>query len=309
MPNSALIYRVGAIKRISHVITAETAFTVSAVTIAIYDSAGTATVPTTAGSVDNGSADTEHEIYYLWTPATAGDYTYLLLYTIGAQKLEAWGAVTVLPAASKYDRYAARINRALAEAEIGDAQAELSYRQLMDAAQVAVRMYSADRPRRRQVSIALTAAQWEYPLSGVTGWESQFSELVSLEPDVDATVQAQYFLTPQEWYVDEDRATPVWGFVNRSPSSGETARLTYTTLHTLSHTEDTLPSRDWEAVCLYAAGVAAETALASKAARTGEPETAGGIVSRRDQAQRWSSQADRLKKAAVKQWRRQEWYL
>jgi hypothetical protein len=309
MPNDALTYRIGETKRIGHRVDSDTEFIVSAAVISIYDAAGVAVESGATAAVDNPDEALFHEVYYLWTPDTAGDYTYQLVYTVGAQDIALTGLITVLPAVSKYDAYIHRIGRALAESEIGDAQAELACRDLMDAVSVAVRAYSDARPRRRQVSIALTASQWEYPLSGITGWETEFSSIVSLEPDVDATIQTQYFLAEADWYVDEERATPVWGFRNRVPSAGETARITYTAPHSLTHTTTTLPTRDFEAICLYAAGVAAETALASLAARTEAPEQGAELVSRRDQTARWQSQAKALKAAGRKLWARQEFYL
>lgn len=310
MPSDTLTFRLGETKRIAHQIAADEAFAVGNVSITVWDSAGTEAVAAgTAGGKSSAATGTEHEVYYLWTPATAGDFTYRLLYTVDTETKAITGAVTVLPATSKFDPYAQRISRALSESEIGDAQAELSFRDLMDAVNSAVREYSNSNPRRVQVSISLTAAQWEYPLSGLTSWVNEFSEIVSLEPDVDPTIQSQFFLKDSEWYVDEVRATPVWGFVNRSPSTGETARITYKAVHSVSHTLTTLPSKDFEGIALFAAGVAAETALASLAARTEAPQQGAEIISRRDQTARWQSQAKALKALGKRLWSRQEFYL
>lgn len=307
MPNDVFSYRLGESKRLAQTVRAEAEFVVSAVSISIYDGEGEAVIEGDAGQVDSEAAAISHEIFYLWTPAEAGDYTYQLAYTVGAQTIALAGSVTVLPVVSKFDAYLQRVARALAESEIAEAQEQLSSRDLMDAVLVAVREYSNARPLRVQTSISLTANQWEYPLSGLTAWEDGFSSIRSLEPDVDPTIQTQYFLAESDWYVDEERA--VWGFRSRVPGTDDTARITYITPHTLTHTTTSLPAKDFEALSLYAAGVAAETALASLAARTEAPEQGAGIVSRRDQTARWQAQAKALKAAGKRLWARQEFYL
>jgi hypothetical protein len=305
------VYRVGESKRLAHSVTSPdgTAFVVSAVVITLYPPTGTPI--TGAGTADPGTSAISQEVYYNWTPTVVGDYSYLLSYTVGAQTIDIRGAVSVLPAASLYETkgYFQRVLRALAEADVDEGQMDLAARDLMDALAVSVLAYSQKYPRLLQRDVSLDGATWEFPLAydvdagtGLPGWLDEYSAIQRIEPRVDATQQYRITLPLGQWEIDLRRG--VWRFLYYRGSSGDVARLDYTGLHTLSHTVDTLPAQAFEPICRYAAAHLCEGPKATRAAGTEAPEQGAGLVSRRDQTARFQAQADRLRKEALRLWKR-----
>lgn len=305
-----LLYRIGEAKRILHIVRHPegTAFAVTSVAVSIWNSAGTAVVTAGLGTAVPGTAAVEHDLYYLWTPGTADDYTYLLSYLVGSETKALWGSVAVLPTTSKYDKYVLAIQDLLQEHTSGEDSQLLSYRDLMRAADLTVRRYSQDRPRELRTTVTLTASDWTYLLSDLAtgqspaaGWVNDFSQIVRVNYPRDTTLQSRTFLGPLDAEVDERAGE--WRFVHASPSAGQTADVWWTTTHTLSHTIDTIPTVDFPSVCQWGTAEAL-LMLANAASHTDAPQQAAEFVSYRDKQQRYRQQAMDLKREAQAGWRK-----
>lgn len=291
--------------RLSFLVEAASAVTVNDVRAYIYDEAEAVVVDgALGGALGNGT--TQVEPYYDWSvPATAGDYKFSFEFLNGTLPQFEQGFVLVWPRTSKLDRYIERVKGWVQETEMGELQQALSLRDYRDALAAAVRDYSRKSPRLVQKDVSLTASQWEYDLSTLTAgaspaasWVNDFSRIVRIEPDVDSTLQSRYYEPLLQFSVDERRAK--WRFENRSPSSGDTARVDWETTHTLSHSVDTLPTLDFEPLCEYAAGVVLENPQAVQWLRTRNPQIAGDFVSFDNKSRDAVMLGARLKKEAMK---------
>lgn len=293
-----LVFRVGETRRIEHIISSDTAFSVSGTTCTIRDSAGTAVVTAGAGSQDSGSG-TEKRAWYVWatTGRTAGAYTYQISYTIGAETLFATGSLTLLPATSKLDSYVQRTVRYVAEAATSDDQQAVSEAGYREAVADAVRAFSLARPRRLQASVSMVANTFEYALP--SGWVNEFSTIQTLEYPVDDTLITKYYLDTDEYKVDEIRAK--WRFTEITPASGETARVQYTVPYTLTDSSDTLPTDRFESLCMYAAGLVLMQ-LSNRAAGTSEPQVGAQVAGYRSKQAEYRKQAEGWLKLATSQW-------
>lgn len=292
----ALIYRLGETKKIAHLVNADAAFTISTATVVIYDSAGSAVVTANA-SVDNGDPATEHEVFYVWNPSAAGDYTYLLKYTVGGQSLSIRGEVLVLPVTSKYDRYVRRVESWVQETAMGEEQQNLSYRAYMDSLDAAVVKFNQKHPRRLQDTVALSAGVFEYDLPA--DWDEDFSVVEEFEFPVNDATQSKCYLDAGDYLVDEVRGK--WRFTCNTPGAGESARLTYRARHQVTHTLDTLPAAHFEALCQYAAAQAL-LKLANKAVQTSARPIGADLVEYRTKQQEYLAQAKFLMKEAETAW-------
>lgn len=299
--------RVGEVRKIAHVLSRETDFAVTTPLISIYDSAGTVTaVSGAAGTVDNGNNADEHEISYLWTPSAAGDFRYQLTGVVGTETVACWGSIYVLPIVSKYDRWIQAVMGYVQEPGGGEEQQLLATRDYIRAIDAARQRYQRDWPRRRLNNAAgevLTTA-WEYALP--SDWVDGFSQILRFEYPVDSTVQSRPYLEPALYFVDALRSK--WAFRDTAPSAGQYARFTYTTEHSLSHTEDTLPAHHFHALALYAAGEAMEYA-ANEATRTDARSVAAEVANFRTKQQERRSQAGLMKRQAVEAWAEPRWGL
>jgi hypothetical protein len=323
MPDELLLYP-GDTRRLLHELTAGAAFTVTAVTAWVYDSAGVAVVAGEAGDTGAGEQGAT-EIWYAWTPEDPGDYTYLLAYEVGGETRSVGGSVLVWPRWSARAPYLDRIRSHVREVA-GDDASRLSLRDLRDALDAAVLAYSRTHPRRLSTDVALVAGQWEYNLSALAGshdpaaaWVNDLSALLTVNPDYDAALQAPVYAgaaahfgfgavtTPYQlapaFDVLVDEARGKFRFTRRRPGTGETARIEWTTAHTLNHDDDTLPAADQGAVAKWAAAEALER-LATQAAGTTETQADLGIVNRRDVTERYAAQARKLREQAEREWRR-----
>jgi len=302
VPIRGFLFRVGEIRALAHTITADEPFDIDSVSATIYTSAGTAIVSGAAGTITAVAAN-EYQISYLWDTSDGepGEYVYQLSYVVDGEELLVPGQVTLLPLVSQYDRYQHRVRGWLAEAKVTESQRQLDYLDLMQALDAAVSRYELDQPLRTQATVSLSSGVFEYDLP--SGWVNGLSQLESIEYPVDDTAQDRLYLEPHEWRVDELRGK--WRFVYHTPSAGETARLTYTGRHTLSHITDTLPARHFEALCQYAAGQALLT-LANKAAQTTGPGLAADTITYRTKQQEYLAQAKELLRRGEIGWGRLE---
>ncbi len=301
--NDDAIYRVGETKRVAYIARAKTGtFEVDAVTFELYEEGNSTALVTASGGVDNSDPAATHEIYYNYTPTSGqvGDRIAHLFATVGTQVLGTRWEVTVLPKTSKFDPWVREITDWIQQSEVSESAAMLSYRNLMQAAVAAVRVFDQHRPQRLLVTKALTASDWTYTIStDFTSWEDGFSRVEEIEYPVDATVQSRSLLRFDDVVFDVPRDE--WRFVNHTPSTGESAKIIYTARHSLSHTADTVPTNFRPAVACYAAGLALMMA-ANKAAGSEAGSAGADTVNFRSKQQEFSAQARALKEQGLKMW-------
>ncbi len=302
------IFRVGEVRKIAHVLSIDGSetFTAGTVRINIYDSAGTLVVTAGVGVANPVGAAAEVEIYYIWTPSTAGDYRYQFTAVIGSETLACRGEVYVFPVVSKYDRWIETVRGYIQEPGGGEEEQLLSTRDYVRAVDAARRRYQRDWPQRKLNNAAgeVMTTAWEYALPA--DWVDGFSQILELEYPVDATLQARPFLDPSAYYVDPLRLK--WSFRDTAPTAGEYTRFTYTTEHVLSHTADTLPSHHFDAIATWAAGEALEY-LANEATRTDARTVGAEIANFRTKQQERRAQAATMKAQAVQMWANPVWSL
>jgi hypothetical protein len=92
-----------------------------------------------------------------------------------------------------------------------------------------------------------------YPLTNLTSWEDDWSRIIRIDYDVGSRVsgdELQQFLKvdDKDWLFYRDSTTRYLFFPKMSPTSSITYRVTYTTFHTLSDAESTIPTRYEEAI-------------------------------------------------------------
>ena len=317
----------------------EVAVTLSSVLATIWNEAGTASPSAAAGSVDTTTENGPYA-FYLWTPATEGNYTGELKATVtatgyltGQTRVRTFNA-QVWPRTSLLRPFLDRA-RGLAADEarsLGEDAGKLSLRDYYESFLDALRAYSDANPRRVQSDVTLVGSQWEYALSTLAKvaagtapaaqWTPEFSEIRLVEPDVDATLQSQWFIGggadrlnqvagAQGVIVDPVQAK--FRFAWLSPSTGDTARVEWTSPHVCTHVASSLPAEPvtgravhFEALCRYTAGEALER-LTAKAAGTNEQQIEAQVVSYGTTFERLRRLAMDYKAQAVKAWTRRTW--
>jgi hypothetical protein len=302
--------------------------TVVSATVFTYTVAGSPTTPATGliavtlnvtgeavalNDDDNDDDATEWEIYYLWTPVVAGDYGIRMLWTAGEETRpsKTFDRALVWPVTSRLDRYIARVMDLVQETEQGDSQQRLSLRDYRNALKATAEGYSRWNPRQAYQDYTLTS-EWLYDLPAGTAllppapWKPGFSDMVKIEHPYDETVQGQTFLRLEDWSVDETLSQLR---INFSPTADNVLRARFTVPHVLTHRYDTLPSRDFEAICLHAAGWCLRWPLANQAAQTDDPHGQADVVSMRDQQQRRRQQGMEMMREAERRWRVITWAL
>lgn len=106
-----------------------------------------------------------------------------------------------------------------------------------------------------------------YALSGLTYWNDNFSNILSVEYPVDDTDETPEILDPSEWKVYERPAGKYLYFVSKKPKSTEEIRIKYTAYHTVSAGVDsTIEVHHEEAfqslcACLYCRNLSAAYSL------------------------------------------------
>jgi hypothetical protein len=296
------------------------AFTVTAVPVQIV-AQDDGTTTTASGTVDEAAApsdsDTSHVIAYRWTTSgatSAEDYSVFLGFTVsGVTKYERF-PVTVIPLYSKFDRWVDAVRSLVQENDAGEAAAGLSFRDYMEAVSEAVEDYSRDKPRKVTATETLSAGDWEYTLpaaaaSPITaGWINGFSRFTEFEYEVDDTLRTRPLYPDDGSAYEVHEGLGVYRFLLATPAAGETARLRYTTYHSLTHTADTLPADDFRAVARYAAGCAL-LRYAGLASHTDGPALMADTVGFSDRSSRYTGLAATLKKEGQRLWKRGRIYM
>jgi hypothetical protein len=173
----------------------------------------------------------------------------------------------------------------------------LSDAELDQALYFAARQFSQWSPRHRISE--LTADGTSYlALPGDYLWETSSVEWI--EYPVDRTPAS--FLVPGEDYILRRTASAQQvHFLRSSPSSGDTVRLAYTTLHTLDAATDTIPASLADAV-VYLAGAHLARALASYFNRNQDASLEADVINFQSRAETWlrlAAQWDRMARSLL----------
>lgn len=128
-------------------------------------------------------------------------------------------------------------------------------------------------------------------------WQEGFSQILSIEYPVDATSQSRSMLDRDEWELWYDVDNTKWQlrFLTAEPATGETARVEYTTIHSVSTTPtDTVLESHFTAVCLLGAAYCYES-LAARYTQTMDPTLAVDTVDYQSKGQQYTSLANKLR--------------
>ena len=151
----------------------------------------------------------------------------------------------------------------------------------------AVRFYSRIAPRTNGVrDYAGDNATYEFPLP--SDWDPQFSRVQSVEyPQGN---QDPDYLESNQWFIYDTPSGQVLR-LKTTPSSGETARVSYTRMHKISSQQNTVPERDNRALCYLAASLIARN-LESKYASHTEPSLGADVINYRTKQRQYADVAD-----------------
>ena len=291
--------RQGSVEAITTILAQSESFTPASATITVYDSADAVVLNNVAAAVAATSQGNEWEVFYVWDTSaiSSGFYRAHFKVVIGSwNKFLEPVYIHVLPASSKLHPYYREVLSILREHDSPDPP---SFTEVQSAIDRALPVYSMDHPRRVRTSLALTPNDWTYPLSSLAGWTGGFSDILALEPDVDATIQTRYFLRSTDYRIDLEAGEVQFLYIQ--PATGDTAYFTVRALQRLDHTTDDIPSRHFKPFCLYVAGEVMQT-LAAEAVQTAQPQLASGMVSFDLKYDRYTSLGPELKREGRRQW-------
>lgn len=94
---------------------------------------------------------------------------------------------------------------------------------------------------------------FDYAVSTLSAWVSEFSDIQEVEYPVDDTVRNVSILEPDDWTIYEKPSGKVLRLLSDKPSAAESMRITYTGRHTCDGTGCTVAPADEEAVQSLAA--------------------------------------------------------
>lgn len=131
--------------------------------------------------------------------------------------------------------------------------------------QTAVRAYSRDKPRRQDDLLIGDGTKQSF--SAPTGWVDRFSVAISLEHPVGEVPLRMLDLQDNLEITQVSNVQRVL-LTTLTLGSGETARITYTTPHTVDGAGSSIPDSDFSAVCDLAASFLARGLAAFYAEET-----------------------------------------
>jgi len=137
----------------------------------------------------------------------------------------------------------------------------------------AVKEYSKERPRRRFADIAGVTSQFDYALP--TGFDAETSLIRTIEFPVGSREPA--ILEPNEFTVYFNGTNFVLRFLTVTPSTGQTARVQFTSVHTVDITTSTIPDLHFETVANLSAAFTFFT-LAARFAESTDPTIPADVV-------------------------------
>lgn len=112
--------------------------------------------------------------------------------------------------------------------------------------------HSKYRPRRLVADVTGSGA-FDYAITGLTGWQDNFSAILQVEYPVDDTDETAEILDPETYCIYEKPAGKYLRFLEDKPTALEKARVTYTARHTCTGSACTVDAGDTEAVQSLAA--------------------------------------------------------
>jgi hypothetical protein len=163
----------------------------------------------------------------------------------------------------------------------------------VDFIQEAVKIYSRHRPREVVKDITGDGT-YNYSIStNLTSWVEDFSIIKSIE--YPAGQRNPVYLDEDDYAILRTESGLFIRFFVDTPSASDTIRVTYTALHILSDSQNTIPQIDEDAVCNLAASLCSG-ALASYYAQTSDPTIGADSVNYRTKSQEYSARAKEQKK-------------
>jgi len=158
--------------------------------------------------------------------------------------------------------------------------------------QEAVKIYSRHRPRKVIEDIT-GDGNYDYSISqNLSEWIDGFSIIEAIEYPADS--RTPNILTEEDYIVYEKEDGKYLRFLNYTPSSDEKIRVTYTTLHQVTVSSNTIPEVDQDALCNLAASLCSG-ALASIYASTSDPTIGADAVNYRSKSQEYQARAEKQK--------------
>jgi hypothetical protein len=161
----------------------------------------------------------------------------------------------------------------------------------------AVSHYTGDRPRVVVADVDGDGSAY-YPLTGadavLADWADGSSRVVSIDYPAGTVASGgspNWLDSDLDWTFYRDADLAYLRFLAVSPSTGRTARVTYTAPHVHSDEQDTVPAGDLDALCDLAAHYGCQ-ALATKMAASSDSLIAADSTNYRDGQLRFKQQAD-----------------
>jgi hypothetical protein len=192
--------------------------------------------------------------------------------------------------------------KAKATARVNAATGKLTTDMIEAATAAALSQYSSARPREIVEKIA-GADAFDYALTGVgavlASWAQDFSQILGVIIDYDATVQTQAEAQQDTYGVVRLDTGDVLRFFEDSPAATEFMLIRYTGRHSV--TEDpggatTIPEGDTEAVADLLAAYCCD-ALASYYCQSTDSSLSADVVNRLSKAQEYRAQAKQFRAA------------
>jgi len=158
---------------------------------------------------------------------------------------------------------------------IPQAEEELPSIALTSCVESAVAEYSRLRPRVLCQDFTGDGVTYDFPLPA--DFKDDFSRIVNIE--YPAGEQIPIYLKSKYYLIYQTPTEKVLRLLI-TPAAKKTLRVSYTALHKVTDTEDTIPGSDFEAVCFLAASYVAQS-LAAKYAGFWDPTLAADIIAYR----------------------------
>jgi hypothetical protein len=159
---------------------------------------------------------------------------------------------------------------------------------------MAVKAHSKNKPRIVIEDEAGTG-DFDYAVSLLTSWTAGFSVVKQIEYPVDDDSQDAEILDHDEWEIYEKPAGKHLRFLESSPSTSESFRVTYTALHTCTDDACTIDSFDDEAVQALAAAHFCEM-LATYYSQNQESTLQADVVDHTSKARDYAARAKAYRK-------------
>lgn len=152
----------------------------------------------------------------------------------------------------------------------------------------ALAIYSKDRPSRKVADIA---GDGGYIYSLPTDWVEEFSQIDAVE--FPAGERVPVYLETEGWMAYDDGTGQKLRLMEHNPQTGQTVRISYTTLYT-EKTVDQIPVSDEEALCALAASICLG-AVSRHYAQTTEPTLDADAIDYQNKSREYATQAQEMR--------------